>query len=107
MPDNTNTGAADSLIEAGKAFREYDQINPNHYRTNSAFNGPDGAPFQAIHVIELFDLDYHSGNAVKYILRCGKKPGATAIKDLEKAKWYIERKIKELEKLEDMLISQK
>lgn len=34
-------------------------------------------------------------NAVKYIARAGKKDAA--IQDLQKAKWYLERRIKSLE----------
>lgn len=46
-------------------------------------------------------MDFDLGNAVKYLLRCGRKgvleDGSTdvekAIQDLEKAKWYIDDKI--------------
>ena len=36
------------------------------------------------------DLGFHLGNAVKYICRCGKKPGEDAVKDLNKAIHYLE-----------------
>lgn len=95
------------LDKAAGYMDPYDQINPVHYQTGTDFKGPDGLTFQAIHVIEIFDLDFPLGNSVKYILRCGKKPDTSQIKDLEKAKWYIERKIKSLQDLEDTLVSQK
>ena len=37
------------------------------------------------------------GNAVKYLSRAGKKDPDTEIEDMEKAIWYIQRRIKELE----------
>ena len=46
---------------------------------------------EVIDVIESYDLDFHLGNAIKYILRAGKKGGA--LQDLEKAVWYLGRKI--------------
>lgn len=58
--------------------------HPDHY------GGKDN-PYEAIKVIEAWHLDFHLGNAVKYISRVGKKD--SAIQDLEKAKWYLERKI--------------
>lgn len=61
--------------------------NPPHYR------GANG--MQAIDVIEAFELNYHLGNVVKYVLRCGKK-SASPLEDLKKARWYIEREIKRL-----------
>jgi hypothetical protein len=39
------------------------------------------------------DLDYFLGNAVKYLVRAGRKPGSPARADLEKALHYIEKRI--------------
>ena len=61
--------------------------NPSHYCTDSGL--------QAINVIEAFELNYHLGNAVKYILRAGKKDNE--IQDLKKAAWYLARHIADLE----------
>lgn len=59
-----------------------DPVNhPAHYK---ASNG-----LEAITVIEGFDLGFHLGNAVKYLLRAGKKDDA--VQDLRKARWYVER----------------
>jgi len=58
-----------------------DPINPAHYH---------GSKLQAIEVIEDFDLGYCLGNALKYILRAGKKT-ADPVQDLKKAIWYLER----------------
>jgi hypothetical protein len=66
-----------------------DEIDgPSHY------GGKDN-PYEAIKVIEAHDLGFHLGNAIKYILRAGKKEDE--VKDLKKAKWYLERRIQQLE----------
>jgi hypothetical protein len=38
-------------------------------------------------------MNFCLGNAMKYLWRAGKKPGSSAVVDLEKARWYIEREI--------------
>jgi len=43
--------------------------------------------------IEDWDLGFHLGNVVKYVARSGKKDPAKDIEDLEKAEWYLKRKI--------------
>jgi len=43
-------------------------------------------------------MGFNLGNAIKYIWRAGEKD-PDAIKDLKKAKWYIDREIKRLERL--------
>lgn len=46
-------------------------------------------------VIEITEqLDFLSGNVVKYICREGRKRGADPLADLYKALWYLERKIR-------------
>jgi len=39
------------------------------------------------------ELNYHLGNAVKYICRAGKKPGNTAAKDIQKAIHYLQNEL--------------
>ena len=48
--------------------------------------------------IEDKGLNFHRGNAVKYIARAGKKNPGKEIEDLEKAVWYINREIERLMK---------
>lgn len=68
---------------------ENDPVNrPSHYT--------DGK-IEVIEFIEDKKLGFCLGNAVKYISRAGKKDPTKEIEDLNKAKWYIERRIKELE----------
>lgn len=52
---------------------------------------------EVIAYIEDKRLDFCLGNAVKYISRAGKKDKSKETEDLEKAIWYIERRIKEIE----------
>ena len=67
-----------------------DNVNhPAHY------GGADNA-YEAIKVIEAWNLDFCLGNVIKYISRAGKKEGNSLIQDLEKAKWYLD-KAEELE----------
>jgi hypothetical protein len=49
-------------------------------------------------IIEDFKLDFLSGTIVKYLLRAGNKPGDSGLQDLKKARWYLDRKISNMEK---------
>jgi len=62
--------------------------HPSHY-------GGENNPYEAITIIEHYNLGFHLGNVLKYVLRSDKKENE--VEDLKKAKWYIERKIKNLE----------
>ena len=69
---------------------EYSELlmkTPKHYQTK----------IQPVDAIEAWGLDFALGNVVKYIARAGKKDGNSALQDLLKAKWYLERKIKQEE----------
>ena len=59
--------------------------NPEHY-------GGANNPYEAIKVIDAWDLNFNLGNTVKYIARCGKKDNE--IQELEKAVWYLSNEIK-------------
>ena len=66
-----------------------DAVNhPSHYTDGN---------IEVIDYIEDKKLDYCLGNAVKYISRAGKKDPAKEIEGLQKADWYIKRRIMELE----------
>lgn len=70
---------------------QVDMINhPPHYQAGG---------LEAIEIIEAYGLGYHLGNAVKYILRAGRKNGsaAGAIEDLKKANWYLKREHERME----------
>ena len=73
---------------------KYEEVNhPQHY-------GGENDPYEAIKVIEAWELNFHLGTAVKYIKRMGKKPGVSATLDLEKAMWYLNQEIGRLRRLE-------
>ena len=63
--------------------------NPVHY------GGKDNV-YEAIKVIDAWELGFSLGNTVKYISRAGKKDDT--VQDLKKAIWYIEKKIEKLQK---------
>jgi hypothetical protein len=65
-----------------------DPINPAHYRQG----------IEVIDFISSYKLGYELGNAVKYISRAGKKDPSKELEDLKKAQWYLDRKIDQLEK---------
>lgn len=72
-----------------KTETEFDNVNhPKHYT--------EGRKYEPIEVIEDWKLDFCLGNAVKYISRAGRKDETKTIEDLEKAKWYIDREIRNL-----------
>lgn len=69
--------------------------NPEHY-------GGVNNPYEAIKVIEAWNLGFCLGNTLKYIARFGKKQNKEndLIQDLKKARWYLDREIQKLEKQE-------
>lgn len=78
----------DEIIKkAEKQMKEYDYINPNHYKQGSK------------EVIEMMQdiwgkeklIAYCEMNAFKYRMRAGLKPEQSVQRDLEKAKWYSDK----------------
>lgn len=65
----------------GRAQADNAVDHPTHYVT--------AAGIEVIDVIECYGLGFHLGNAVKYLLRAGRKGDAET--DLRKAAWYLER----------------
>lgn len=65
----------------------YDPINwPKHYNQGG---------IQPIDFIESHKLSFCAGNVVKYVVRAPHKNG---LEDLKKARWYLDRLIKEAER---------
>lgn len=93
----------DAIVDA------YDYINNDIVCTRETVNDPVNHPkhyqasngLEAIDCIEAFvedlpgDMGYLIGNAMKYLCRFDKK--GKPVEDLCKAKWYIERAIKNIE----------
>jgi len=64
-----------------------EQVNhPQHY-------GGKNNPYEAIKVIEAWELGFNLGNTVKYISRAGKKGTDKELQDLNKALWYLTREV--------------
>lgn len=82
--------------ESKKAVNKYDAVNnPSHYTDSK---------IEVIDYIEDKKLGFCLGNVIKYVSRAGKKMDSDKsakdkeIEDLKKAKWYLDRRIFELEK---------
>lgn len=73
-----------SIVKA-KIATGADKVNhPPHYNQGK---------IEVIEFIEDQQTCFHLGNAVKYISRAGRKDPTKTVEDLEKAVWYIRRKI--------------
>ncbi len=66
--------------------------NPSHY--------VEGRKIEPIWVIEDWNLNHHLACALKYISRAGRKHDE--VKDLKKAIWYLQRRIKLLEEQQNI-----
>jgi hypothetical protein len=79
-------------IQPGRGNKTTEAVNhPKHY-------GGESNPYEAIKVIEAWDLDFCLGNAVKYISRAGKKDASKELEDLNKAIWYLKRRAEQIQK---------
>ena len=68
------------------AFKQKELVDhPDHYNKG----------IEVIDFIESCDMDFNTGNAIKYLSR--HKYKGKPIEDLNKAKWYIERLIQNLQ----------
>ena len=83
IPESALEQAFDKVIDG------YDPvIRPAHYC--------DGG-IETLDFILAKKLDYLTGQVCKYICRAGKKDPAKELEDLKKARFYLERKIRQLE----------
>lgn len=64
--------------------------HPKHYGGDTTY--------EAIKVIEAWELGFCLGNTAKYICRAGKKATSAELDDLKKAAWYLNRRIEQVEK---------
>lgn len=93
--NNLNNGVSvtSAIISPEDLLNHPEMINhPAHY-------GGEDNPYEAIKVIEAWDLDFNLGNCLKYISRLGKKDDSNlskdekTLEDLQKAAWYLQREI--------------
>ena len=78
----------------GEKIMNKEMVNhPNHY-------GGEENPYEVIKVCEAWGLDHDAYlfNVVKYVARAGVKDQTKELEDLKKAVFYLNRKIKNLEK---------
>jgi hypothetical protein len=74
-------------------MEEKEMVNhPDHYQFGK------NNEYEAIKVIDAWDLGFSLGNAIKYISRAGKKRKDTELEDLRKALWYLQHHIENIEK---------
>jgi hypothetical protein len=87
------TGTLSIWKKNGEKMNKEMVNGPAHY------GGVDN-PYEVIKVCEAWglDLDAYLFNVVKYVARAGKKDDTKELEDLKKAAFYLDRKIKNLEK---------
>jgi hypothetical protein len=74
-----------------KTWEKKESVNhPDHY-------GGVSNVYEAIKVIDAWNLGFALGNTVKYISRAGKKDQSKELEDLKKALWYLQHHINQLE----------
>ena len=82
-----------SLIKWSEDHHKNVEIEaPKHY--------VEGRKIQPIEIIEDWKLNPHSACVVKYISRAGRKDDE--LQDYKKARWYLDRLIKLIEKNNDL-----
>lgn len=72
----------DNIVRLPKIEENGQVDHPSHY------GGKDN-PYEAIKIIEAYNLDFSAGNVLKYFLRAGKKDNTET--DLRKCLWYLKR----------------
>jgi len=74
-----------------KTWEKKESVNhPDHY-------GGESNVYEAIKVIDAWNLGFALGNTVKYISRAGKKDPNKELEDLKKAMFYLQHHINKLE----------
>ncbi len=101
--DNMNT-----KIEEGNKVNESDLKDTETSKEvkddkNDPVNHPSHYTDTKIEVMDYIEdkgFNFALGNAVKYISRAGRKDKNKTIEDLEKSRWYLNREIERLKKLQ-------
>jgi hypothetical protein len=89
VPQLQDPSLAEAIWTSSGSHAEDDPVNPRHYA--------DLGEYAAIYVIEKWELGFNLGQTLKYIQRAGSKPGEPELTDLEKARWYLDRHLHELD----------
>jgi hypothetical protein len=90
LPEITITGQSEfnPVILSPKAPTEFTPIRPAHYESGK---------ISPLDFIEDKGLNFHLGNALKYIVRAGKKDPSKLVEDLDKAVFYLQRHIERVD----------
>lgn len=74
-------------------------VKPNAVKHPAHYGGADN-PYEVIKVAEAWGLDHDAYlfNTIKYVARAGKKDATKLVEDLEKALFYLARRIASLKK---------
>jgi hypothetical protein len=90
----TETGAINCVYQLGHKGRHSFEQNDDAVNHPAHYGGD--APHETVKCLEAWGLEADAllWNAVKYISRAGKK--GDKLKDLEKAAWYLNRRIESL-----------
>jgi len=78
-------------------LKKTNNMNKEHVNHPDHYGGKESV-YEAIKVIDAWDLGFSLGNTVKYISRAGKKDPSKEIEDLKKAMFYLQHHIEQLEK---------
>lgn len=72
--------------------RDPEVEHPSHY-------GGEGNPLEVVNILEHYELNHHLASAVEYILRARAKHPTLAgyLRDLKKARWWLDRQIANVE----------
>jgi len=92
MTASEDTDKAMSALTATRVPEQFPVRDPEMVNHPAHYGGADD-PFEPIKIIEALGLGFHTGNALKYLLRAGRKPGQEYRRDLEKAIWYLNREL--------------
>jgi len=70
-----------------------DNIRPNYYRANIRDVSNEFREIECLAAIDGLDLNFNTGNALKYLWRAGRKDPLGVIEDLKKARTYLDLEI--------------
>lgn len=84
--DEKNQSGGNRKMQNRIDEKETDEISrPPHYCAGRKYEPKD--------VIRDWNLNFNLGNVVKYVSRNGRKPNESSLKDLEKARQYLDFEI--------------
>jgi hypothetical protein len=82
----------DSMAAGDTEMKQETVDRPSHYQIEIG-----GKAIQVIDLIEAYALNFSMGNALKYLLRAGRKDPLKEAEDLKKAAWYLTREAERIE----------